>query len=84
MINHSIELGVCKFNVNTEVRQAYMRILKTDSCASPSSDLLDCMDDVVEAMKEVITEKLVLFGSAGKAHLHQSPYAQMLIQSLRR
>lgn len=84
MINHSIELGVCKFNVNTEVRQAYMRILKTDSCASPSSDLLDCMDDVVEAMKEVITEKLVLFGSAGKAHLHQSPYAQMLIRSLQR
>jgi tagatose 1,6-diphosphate aldolase GatY/KbaY len=72
MISRSIQLGVCKFNVNTEVRQAYMRILQSDACADPDSDLLDCMDDVIAAMKEVILEKLNLFGSAGKAHLHQA------------
>ncbi|MBD1911753.1 MULTISPECIES: class II fructose-bisphosphate aldolase [unclassified Leptolyngbya] len=72
MISRSIQLGVCKFNVNTEVRQAYMRILQSEPCADPDADLLDCMDDVIAAMKEVILEKLDLFGSVGKAHLHQA------------
>jgi len=71
MISRSIQLGVCKFNVNTEVRQAYMRILQSDSCVDPDSDLLECMDDVIAAMKSVILEKLELFGSVGKAYLHQ-------------
>jgi tagatose 1,6-diphosphate aldolase GatY/KbaY len=78
MINQSIELSVCKFNVNTEVRQAYMHMLKTDSCVLPEADLLDCMTNVIAAMKSVITEKLELFGSVNKAHLHESPYATML------
>jgi tagatose 1,6-diphosphate aldolase GatY/KbaY len=29
-------------------------------------------------MQEVIIEKLNLFGSVGKAHLHDTPYAAML------
>ncbi|MEO1146181.1 MAG: class II fructose-bisphosphate aldolase [Cyanobacteria bacterium J06638_22] len=74
MISKSIERGVSKFNVNTEVRQAYMNILKTGACNLPDSDLLECMDDVIDAMKQVIIGKFDLFGSTNKAHLHQSPY----------
>ncbi|PSB18355.1 ketose-bisphosphate aldolase [Phormidesmis priestleyi ULC007] len=78
MINRSIELGVCKFNVNTEVRQAYMETLQQGLCSSSLKDLLDSMAATIEAMQSVVVEKLRLFGSSGKAHLHQSPYAEML------
>jgi tagatose 1,6-diphosphate aldolase GatY/KbaY len=36
------------------------------------------MDGAIAAMQQVITEKLELFGSHNKAHLHQTPYAAML------
>lgn len=82
LISKSIELGVCKFNVNTEVRQAYLRVLQSEHCTSASADLLPCMNQAIAAMRKVITEKLHLFGSVNKAHLHQSPYADMLSQPI--
>jgi tagatose 1,6-diphosphate aldolase GatY/KbaY len=77
MINQSIKLGVSKFNVNTEVREAYMDVLKTSSSLS-DPDLLEVMEKAIDAMRSVISDKLQLFGSAGKAYLHQSPYADEL------
>jgi tagatose 1,6-diphosphate aldolase GatY/KbaY len=78
MIGRSIQLGVCKFNVNTEVRQAYLQSLKDEICGRSPKDLLDIAGEAIDAMKEVIAEKILLFGSAGKAHLHETPYADML------
>jgi tagatose 1,6-diphosphate aldolase GatY/KbaY len=78
MIARSIQLGVCKFNVNTEVRQAYMQALKHEICGQPGKDLLDVTGEAIEAMQEVIAEKLQLFGSVDKAHLHETPYARTL------
>lgn len=57
-----IEKGVTKFNVNTEVRKAYM-----DSLNTPSKDLVNVMASAKEAMKAVVAEKMRLFGSSGKA-----------------
>ncbi|XP_042503189.1 uncharacterized protein LOC122080300 [Macadamia integrifolia] len=62
LIKECIELGVRKFNVNTEVRKAYMESLR-----SPSKDLINVMASAKEAMKAVVAEKMHLFGSAGKA-----------------
>lgn len=70
MISQSIQLGVCKFNVNTEVREAYMDVLKLSNSLS-SPDLLDVMQKAIAAMQAVVSEKLALFGSISKAHLHQ-------------
>jgi tagatose 1,6-diphosphate aldolase GatY/KbaY len=78
MVSQSIHLGVCKFNVNTEVRLAYMQALQDEMCNGGAQDLLDVMGGAIAAMQAVITEKLTLFGSVGKAHLHQTPYALML------
>lgn len=78
MIQRSIQLGVCKFNVNTEVRQAYMQALKLEVCGDSPKDLLEIAGVAIAAMQEVIIEKLHLFGSVGKAHLHETPYAEML------
>jgi tagatose 1,6-diphosphate aldolase GatY/KbaY len=73
-----IELGVCKFNVNTEVRQAYMNVLGEHICAASGADLLPCIGRAIAAMHQVILGKPQLFGSCQKAHLHQTPYAEML------
>lgn len=78
MIAESIQRGVCKFNVNTEVRQAYMQALKAEICGQSPKDLLDIAGEAIEAMQEVIVEKLELFGSVGKAHLHETPHAAWL------
>lgn len=78
MISQSIELGVCKFNVNTEVRQAYMATLRSEVCSAAKADLLPCMEQSIAAMQQVVIEKMRLFGSANKAHLHQTPYASTL------
>ncbi|MDX2231265.1 MAG: class II fructose-bisphosphate aldolase [Leptolyngbyaceae cyanobacterium bins.349] len=78
MISESIHLGVCKFNVNTEVRQAYMQALKHEVCGAGAGDLLEIAGEAIAAMAAVITEKLTLFGSVGKAHLHETPYARSL------
>lgn len=62
LVQKCIEHGVRKFNINTEVRRAYM-----DSLSSPKKDLVHVMTSAKEAMKAVISEKMRLFGSAGKA-----------------
>ncbi|MGQ0603907.1 MAG: class II fructose-bisphosphate aldolase [Anaerolineales bacterium] len=66
-VRRAIELGVRKFNVNTEVRQAYLLALHEIIHSDKMPDLLDVMDRVVTAMQAVVTVKLRLFGSAGRA-----------------
>lgn len=61
-VRRATALGVCKYNVNTEVRAAYLRAL----AAHPGADLLDLMREAIEAMRDVVTAKIKLFGSAGK------------------
>src|SRR6476620_8801870 len=77
MIHQCIQLGVSKFNVSTEVREAYMDVLKS-SISFSDPDLLEIMEKSINAMRWVISDKLQLFGSVGKAHLHHSPYADDL------
>ncbi|KAJ4816729.1 hypothetical protein LUZ62_029295 [Rhynchospora pubera] len=62
LVKECINLGVRKFNVNTEVRSAYLESLK-----KPQKDLVQVMASAKEAMEVVISEKMHLFGSAGKA-----------------
>jgi tagatose 1,6-diphosphate aldolase GatY/KbaY len=67
MVRRSIELGVAKFNVNTEVRAAYLEAVRELVEGSDSPDLLDLMRSAVGAMEPVVSAKLQLFGSVGKA-----------------
>ncbi|KAK1278673.1 hypothetical protein QJS04_geneDACA017166 [Acorus gramineus] len=62
LVKECIKLGVRKFNVNTEVRKAYL-----ESLSIPSKDLVHVMASATEAMKAVVIEKMQLFGSSGKA-----------------
>jgi tagatose 1,6-diphosphate aldolase GatY/KbaY len=67
MVRRSIELGVTKFNVNTEVRAAYLEAVRERTEGPDSADLLDLMRSAVGAMEPVVSAKLQLFGSVGKA-----------------
>ncbi|KAG6390719.1 hypothetical protein SASPL_148463 [Salvia splendens] len=62
IIEECVRLGVRKFNVNTEVRKAYM-----GSLTKTEKDVVNVMTSAKEAMKVVVAEKMHLFGSAGKA-----------------
>jgi tagatose 1,6-diphosphate aldolase GatY/KbaY len=66
MVRRAIELGVCKFNVNTEVREAYVDALKASLAGPQTPDLLKLIQQAIEAMQTVIQAKLQLFGSAGR------------------
>ena len=67
IVRRSIELGITKFNVNTELRQAYLSVLRERLSSPEPSDILDLMVDAVKAMQLIVAEKLWLFGSVGKA-----------------
>ena len=67
MIRRSIELGICKFNVNTEVRQQYLQFWREYGKTGAKTDLLDCQKAATSAMQEIIAQKIRLFGSSGKA-----------------
>ncbi len=67
LVRRVIELGVCKFNVNTEVREAYLDALRESLHGSAPPDLLDLLRHVTAAMRGVVATKLRLFQSAGRA-----------------
>lgn len=67
LIDKAIEHGICKFNVNTELRQACLRA--TERCFSDAQpgkhpELTWIMEESINSMKEVVAEKIKLFRSA--------------------
>jgi len=69
IVQRAIELGVCKFNVNTEVRQAYVNSLSKFSREKKEQtfDLPELMEHAISAMSDVVSGKLKLFGSSRRA-----------------
>jgi len=67
MIIKAMKHGVCKFNVNTEVRSTFLRTLSRLFKEDKRPELIDVMRDGIDAMKHPIKEKIKLFGSANKA-----------------
>lgn len=67
LIRNAIQCGVAKFNVNTEIRAAYIGTLRQQLQNSRNPDVLDLMGSVFEAMQSIVVTKLRLFGASGKA-----------------
>ncbi len=65
LVRRSIELGIRKVNVNTEVRAAYMDYLVESFSETGSPELVDVMERAVDAMQSVVAARMRLFGSAG-------------------
>lgn len=67
-IQKAIRLGVCKINIDTELRQAFTRGVQQVVREKPAEyDPRKILGPAKEEMKAVIREKIRLFGSAGKA-----------------
>jgi tagatose 1,6-diphosphate aldolase GatY/KbaY len=66
-IRRAITAGVCKFNVNTELREAGLQAAQSYLTASGNKELVDLMASVIRAMQEPVMTKIGLFGSAGRA-----------------
>lgn len=67
MIGRAIALGVCKFNVNTELRQAALQAAQQYLSTCVKMELVDLMEAVIRAMQAPAMAKIRLFGSAGRA-----------------
>lgn len=67
MIAEAITHGVCKFNVNTEIRNAYINALAKSFAADSKVELVSLMQESIQAMKGPVQAKIRLFCSDNKA-----------------
>lgn len=67
-IKKAISLGVAKVNVNTELRMAYTNTLHAELDEHPDEIVpYKYLPEEIEAVKNVVLDKIKMFGSAGKA-----------------
>lgn len=67
-IRQAIGLGVCKINIDTEIRQAFARGVHSVVNDRPDEyDPRKILGPARDAMKETVAKKMQLFGCAGKA-----------------
>lgn len=67
-IRRAIDLGVRKINIDTNIREAFVRGVHKVVAAHPEEiDPRKILGPAKEEMKEIIREKIRLFGSAGRA-----------------
>ncbi|MBC8590113.1 class II fructose-1,6-bisphosphate aldolase [Wansuia hejianensis] len=67
-LQKAISLGICKINIDTDIRAAFAKTVKEYVAENPDQiDPRKILGPATVAMKEVIKEKMNIFGSAGKA-----------------
>jgi tagatose 1,6-diphosphate aldolase GatY/KbaY len=66
LVHRSIDYGVRKFNVNTEVREAYVTALRSSMQQDTKPDLIEILKEAVQAMQAVVASKMQLFRSSGQ------------------
>lgn len=67
-LEKAIALGICKVNIDTDIRAAFAREVKEFVAENPDEiDPRKILGPAREAMKEVIKDKIKIFGSVGRA-----------------
>lgn len=67
-LQKAIPLGICKINIDTDIRASFAKAVKEFVKENPDEiDPRKILSPATKAMKEVIMEKMNIFGSAGKA-----------------
>ncbi|MCB2173843.1 class II fructose-bisphosphate aldolase [bacterium] len=69
LIDGAIDRGICKFNVNTELRNACLQTLATCMEDPTTRELMPCMQRCIATMREIACAKITLFRSAHRAAL---------------
>jgi len=72
LIHESIRWGICKINVNTEVRDAYKSAVAVWCAEGQPGDTIDLQGRVEAAMCAVVMEKIRQTGSEGRAEPSQT------------
>jgi tagatose 1,6-diphosphate aldolase GatY/KbaY len=67
MIREAIARGVCKFNVNTELRQGALGAAAGYFAAHSRPELVELMSATIDAIQSIVAAKMRLFGSTGRA-----------------
>ncbi len=64
----AVKIGVAKVNINSDMRVAYRKTLEKMLADNPSEyAVVKLMDNVIDAVQDVVESKIDLFNSAGKA-----------------
>ncbi len=66
-IKKAIASGISKINVNSELRVAFLKALRKAVKEPEEIASYKFMPPVIDAMRRVVEQKMILFGSAGKA-----------------
>lgn len=67
-IKKAISIGICKINIDTDLRQAFTAAVVKVLTDKPSEfDPRKLLGPAREALKQVVKQKIQLFGSAGRA-----------------
>ena len=66
-IRKAVSLGVNKINIDTDIRQAFSRAIRDFVASNDAYDPRKILGPAREEMIRVISEKMIMFGSAGKA-----------------
>ncbi len=67
-IKKAIDLGICKVNVNTELRAAFTQNLRTVLAENPAEVIpYKYLPQAISAVQRIVEEKIKLFGSLNKA-----------------
>jgi tagatose 1,6-diphosphate aldolase GatY/KbaY len=68
----AISLGVCKINVNTEVRRAYLQALRSSLTASNSDDLIKHFSSARAAACAAVRNKIRLFATTQRLQRNEA------------
>jgi len=67
-ITKAVELGICKINIDTEIRNAFIRTIQKFVAENPDQiDPRKVFGPGIEAMQTVVEHKIEIFKSAGRA-----------------
>lgn len=67
-LRKAVQMGICKINIDTDIRASFAKAVKNFVDANPNEiDPRKILGPAREAMKEVVKEKMQVFGSDGKA-----------------
>lgn len=66
-IKKAIQNGICKINIDTDIRHTFSKAIKEISKSGEFTDPRDIMINVMAEIQKVVEKKINLFGSTGKA-----------------
>jgi fructose-bisphosphate aldolase class II len=67
-ITKAVELGICKINIDTEIRNAFIRTMQAFTTENPDQiDPRKVFAPCIDAMQAVVEHKMEIFRSAGRA-----------------